>query len=265
MNPLWNGLKSPLWNSTRQGVWFPLGGSPQAGGVSSAFDPLTLYTGGKKGIWIKPRDWSTLRQSYLGTGAVTVATDPVGYAADQSGNAKHMFNANAPGRPLAITVGSVNAIDFDGVDDMLISGAVTAGTWTAMDFFIVVNLDTFSAIGWLLGNDIGGSFFGVAQNGTGSSTAYGAGSPSYKINGVAVPGGTSATRDQLYDAISTGGWLVVEANGLDISAWIQLQFGGYTNFQLNGKCAELILCESVSDAVRAQVRTYMGAAVGLTI
>lgn len=32
MNPLWNGLKSPLWNSTRQGVWFPLGGSPQAGG-----------------------------------------------------------------------------------------------------------------------------------------------------------------------------------------------------------------------------------------
>lgn len=236
-----------------------------AGGSPPSFDPLTLYSGGKKGIWIKPRDWSTLKQSHLGTTDVTVATDPVGYAADQSGNAVNMVNANAPGRPLAITVGGVNAIDFDGVDDKLISGAVTAGTWTAMDFFIVVNLDTFSAGGWLIGDDDGGRFFGVAQNGSGSSTASGAGSPSYKINGVAVPGGTSATRDQLYDAISTGGWLVVEANGLDLSAWIQLQVSNYANFQLNGKCAELILCESVSDAVRAQVRTYMGAAVGLTI
>ncbi len=242
-----------------------IGSAMAGGGASPAFDPATLFTGGKKGIWIKPRDWSTLRQSYIGTTAVTTATDPVGYAADQSGNAKHMVNASALGRPLAITVGSVNAIDFDGVDDRLASGAVVAGTWTAMDFFIVVNLDTFSASGWLIGDDGGGRYFGVAQNGTGSSTASGAGSPSYKINGVAVPGGTSATRDQLYDAISTGGWLVVEANGLDLSAWIQLRFGDYANFQLNGKCAELILCESVSDAVRAQVRTYMGAAVGLTI
>ncbi len=265
MNPLWNGLKSPLWNSTRQGVWFPLGGSPQAGGVSSAFDPATLFTGGKKGIWIKPRDWSTLRQSHLGTTDVTVATDPVGYAADQSGNAVNMVNANAPGRPLAITVGSVNATDFDGVDDKLVSGSVTAGDWTTMDLFLVVYLDTFSTDSWLVADDAVSRFFGVAQNGEGSASSSGAGSPSYKVNGVAVPGGTAATRDQFYDALSTGGWLVVEANGLDLSAWTLLQFGGYANYQLNGKCAELILCESVSDAVRAQVRTYMGAAVGLTI
>jgi hypothetical protein len=242
-----------------------IGSAMAGGGAEPAFDPATLFTGGKKGIWIKPRDWSTLKQSYIGTTDVTVATDPVGYAADQSGNAVNMVNAATEKRPVAITVGGVNAIDFDGVDDKLASGAVVAGTWTAMDFFIVVNLDTFSASGWLIGDDNVGRYFGVAQNGNGSSTASGAGSPSYKINGVAVPGGTSATRDQLYDAISTGGWLVVEANGLDLSAWIQLQYGNYTNFQLNGKCAELILCESVSDAVRAQVRTYMGAAVGLSI
>lgn len=242
-----------------------IGSGMAGGGAAPAFDPLTLYSGGKKGIWIKPRDWSTLKQWYLGTTDVTVATDPVGYAADQSGNAVNMVNANAPGRPLAITVGGVNAIDFDGVDDNLISGAVTAGTWTAMDFFIVVNLDTFSASGWLIGDGGGGRFFGVAQNGVGSASSSGAGSPSYKINGVAVPGGTAATRDQVYDALSTGGWLVVEANGLDLSAWIQFMYGGYSNFQLNGKCAELILCESVSDAVRAQVRTYMGAAVGLSL
>ena len=247
------------------GLGRAIGSAMAGGGAEPAFDPATLFTGGKKGIWIKPRDWSTLRQSYLGTGAVTVATDPVGYAADQSGNAKHMVNANAPGRPLAITVGSVNAIDFDGVDDKLISGAVTAGTWTAMDFFIVVYLDAFSIGGWLVADDALSGFFGVATDGIGSASSNGAGSPSYKVNGVAVPGGTSATRDQLYDAISTGGWLVVEANGLDLSAWIQLRYGDYANYQLNGKCAELILCESVSDAVRAQVRTYMGAAVGLSL
>lgn len=236
-----------------------------AGGSPPSFDPLTLYSGGKKGIWIKPRDWSTLFQSSGGTTAVTTATDPVGYAADQSGNAKHMVNGSAPGRPLAITVGSVNAIDFDGVDDKLVSGSVTAGDWTTMDFFLVVYLDTFSTSGWLVADDAVSRFFGVAQNGLDSAPSSGAGSPSYKVNGVAVPGGTAATRDQFYDALSTGGWLVVEANGLNLSAWTLLQFGGYANFQLNGKCAELILCESVSDAVRAQVRTYMGAAVGLTI
>ncbi len=254
-----------IGSAIRSSISRAIGSALAGGGSAPLIDPATLYTGGKKGIWIKPRDWTTLRQSYLGTDAVTVATDPVGYAADQSGNAKHMVNASAVQRPFAITVGSVNAIDFDGSDDKLATGAFTAGTWTTMDFFIVVNLDTFSASGWLIGDDGGGRFFGVAQNGTGSSTASGAGSPSYKINGVAVPGGTSATRDQLYDAISTGGWLVVEANGLDLSAWIQFQFGNYPTYQINGKVAELIICESVSDAVRAQVRTYLGAAVGLTI
>jgi len=262
MNPLWNGLKSPLWNSTRQGVWFPLGGSPQAGGGSSAFDPLTLYTGGKKGFWIKPRDWSTLKQSYLGTTNVTVATDPVGYAADQSGNNVNMVNASAPGRPLAATVGSVNCIDLDGVDDKLMSGTVVAGTWTTMDFFIVLNLD--AAASFLLGDDDAGRIFGIGQNGAGTSPSYAAGSPSYAVNGVAVPGGTSATRDQLYDAMGFTAWKVLEVDGADLSLWTKLQFGANVGFQLNGKVAEVILCES-QPASRAAIRTYLGAQVGLTL
>ena len=241
-----------------------IGSALAGGGGGAPFDPLSLFSGSKKGVWIKPRDWTTLRQSYLGTDAVTVATDPVGYAADQSGNAKHMISASAGQRPFAITVGSVNAIDFDGSDDKLETGAFTAGTWTGMDFFIAVYLDAFSASGVLFGEG-SGQFFGVAQNGDGTATVISAGSPSYKINGVAVPGGTSTTRNQLYAAISTGGWFVLEANSLDLSSWIQLMVGSYSAFQINGKVAELIVCESVSDAVRAQVRTYLGAAVGLTI
>lgn len=240
-----------------------IGSALAGGGAAPAFDPATLFAGGKKGIWIKPRDWSTLRQLYTGTTAVTAATDPVGYATDLSGNGVHMINASAPNRPLAITVGSVNAIDFDGVDDKLATGAVAAGTWTGMDCFVAICFDV--AAQYIIADDDVGSFFGAAVNGSASSTKNGAGSPSYKINGVAVTGGTAPTRDQLYDATTFGSWIIWEANGLDLSTWTKLQTGAYSGFQINGKYAELILCESVSDAVRAQVRTYMGAAVGLSI
>ncbi len=244
------------------GIGIPM--SALAGGGGGApFDPLSLFSGSKKGVWIKPRDWTTLRQSYLGTTAVTVATDPVGYAADQSGNKKTMINASEGQRPFAITVGSVNAIDFDGSDDKLATGSFTAGTWTTMDFFIAIYLD--AAAQYVLADDDAGRFFGVGSNGSASSTVINAGSPSYKINGIAVPGGTASTRDQLYDATTFGSWIVIEANGLDLSAWAKAQFGNYPTAEINGKVAEVIVCESVSDAVRAQVRTYLGAAVGLTI
>ena len=34
---------------------------------------------------------------------------------------------------------------------------------------------------------------------------------------------------------------------------------------LDGKLAEFILCESVDDATRARIRTYLGSHVGLTL
>jgi len=244
-----------------------IGSGMAGGGAAPAFDPLTLYSGGKKGFWIKPRDWTTLRQSYLGTTNVTAATDPVGYAADQSGRGNNCINAYADWRPIAAIVSSRNCIDFDGTDDKLVTAAFSAGTLTAsMDCFFVVNLDAFSTSGWLIADDNASSFFGVAQNGHASSANSGAGTPGYNVNGVAVTGGTSVTRDQLYDALSSpGSWMVVDACGLDLSAWLQFQFGGYANFQLNGKLAEIILCESVDDATRARIRTYLGSHVGLTL
>lgn len=257
-----NTLSTALWNPLHGNLWSPFSGSALAnGGSEPAFDPATLFTGGKKGIWIKPRDWSTLRQIYTGTTAVTAATNPVGYAADQSGNGVHMISADAPKRPVAITVGSVNAIDFDGVDDLL-RGTVSAGVWTGMDFFMAVYIDVASTV--CFGSE-DGKFSGVAQNGSATAATTSAGTPSYKINGAAVPGGTASTRDQFYDATTFGAWIIFEANGMDLSTWAFLEICGLATAQINGKVAELILCESVSDAVRAQVRTYMGAAVGLTI
>ena len=233
------------------------------GGSEPAFDPATLFTGGKKGLWIKPRDWTTLRQSYLGTTNVTAATDPVGYATDQSGRGNHMVKANATGRPWAATVGLVNCIDFDGTDDALATLGTSAGFITGMDYFLVVYLDALASTVFAYNNSGGG--LGVAQNGSASSAAASAGSPSYKINGVAVPGGTSATRDQLYDALSSGGWIIVEANAATLTTWADFSIGGLAGFQINGKVAEMILCESVDDATRARIRTYLGSHVGLTL
>ncbi len=133
-----------------------------------------------------------------------------------------------------------------------------------MDFFIAIYLD--AAAQYVLADDDAGRIFGIGSNGSASSTVISAGSPSYKINGVVRFRWTaSTTRNQLYDATTFGSWIVIEANGLDLSAWAKARFGSYPAYQINGKVAELIVCESVSDAVRAQVRTYLGAAVGLTI
>ena len=240
-----------------------IGSALAGGGAEPAFDPATLFTGGKKGIWIKPRDWSTLFQSSSGTTAVTAATDPVGYATDLSGNGKHFTQSTATSRPLAITVVGRNAIDLDGTDDKLVSGSVSVSTWVSMDFFMAVYVDSASTL--MFANNGGSNYFGVAQNGSALAASAASGSPIYKVNGAAVLGGTAATRDQVYDAMSFGQWVIFEANGLGLSIWTTLEFGAYSGFQINGKIAELILCESVSDAARAQVRTYMGAAVGLTL
>ena len=245
------------------GIGIPMSALAGGGGVAP-FDPLSLFSGSKKGIWIKPRDWTTLRQSYLGTTNVTASTDPVGYAADQSGRGNHMVNASAPGRPLAATVGSVNCVDFDGTDDALATLGTSAGFITGMDYFLAVYLDALAST-IAAYNESGEFFLGVAQNGSASSTVSSAGSPSYKINGVAVPGGTSATRDQLYDALSSGGWIIGEANAATLTTWADFRIGGYGGFQINGKVAEFILCESVDDATRARIRTYLGSHVGLTL
>lgn len=265
MNPLWNGLKSPLWNSTRQGVWFPLGGSPQAGGGSPSFNPLTLYAGGKKGLWIKPRDWTTLFQNSGGTGAVTVATDPVGWYTDLSGNGLTMEQATGTARGLAATQGGYACVDYDGVDDGASTALFAPGTLTAsMDCYVALYRDTASNMLPAYGS--AGEYFAVMESGSGASASAGAGaSVTYRVNGVAVPGGTSTTRGQIHAATPTGAWLVLSVQSLNLSTWLWFLIANYPAVSWNGKFAEIILCESVDATTRAQIETYLGAQVGLTL
>ncbi len=53
-------------------------------GFGANFDPMTLFAGGKQGVWYDPSDKSTLFQDVAGTVLVTKDGDPVGLMLDKS-------------------------------------------------------------------------------------------------------------------------------------------------------------------------------------
>lgn len=85
----------------------------------SGFDPITLFTSGKQGVWYDPSDKSTLFQDVAGTVPVTANGDPVGLMLDKSGNGNHATQALSAARPLYKTDGILHWLQFDGVDDSL--------------------------------------------------------------------------------------------------------------------------------------------------
>jgi len=94
---------------------------------SSAFDPASLFAGGTEGAWFDPSDIDTLFQVSDGTTPVTVATDPIGYFGDKSGNGNHAAQATAAARPIYQT--APDRVTIDGVDDRL-SVTVPVGGFT---------------------------------------------------------------------------------------------------------------------------------------
>lgn len=86
---------------------------------SSAFSPMTLFTGGKQGAWYDPSDLSTLFQDAAGTIPVTANGDPVGMIKDKSGNGKHATQTISASRPTYQTDGILHWLKLDGADDYL--------------------------------------------------------------------------------------------------------------------------------------------------
>ena len=84
--------------------------------ITAAFSPLDL----SPSLWIDPSDLSTLFQSNAGSTAASSNSDPVGYAADKSGNGFHITStADDTTRPLLQGVGTFPYLDFDGSNDKL--------------------------------------------------------------------------------------------------------------------------------------------------
>jgi hypothetical protein len=105
----------------------------QAGldGTVVVFTPASLFAGGQQGLLYEAFDISTLFQDSAGTTPVTVATDPIGYVGDKSGNGNHATQATAAARPTYQT-GPARAT-LDKVDDRLsvtvpVGGTMVLGT-----------------------------------------------------------------------------------------------------------------------------------------
>lgn len=85
---------------------------------SSEFDPMTLFAGGKQGVWYDPSDLSTLYQDAAGTVPVTLDGDPVGKVLDKSGNNNHAKQTISAARPVYKT--NPSRLSLDKVDDAIV-------------------------------------------------------------------------------------------------------------------------------------------------
>lgn len=94
------------------------------------FDPRRLFAGSEQGVWYDPQDLGAMRQNADGTGAAAVDM-PVGRLIDKSGRGNHAVQAVADARPVLRRGASGRLyLEFDGVDDRLVSGAIAFGAVT---------------------------------------------------------------------------------------------------------------------------------------
>jgi hypothetical protein len=158
---------------------------------------------------------------------------------------------------------------FDGTDDALITATFSAGTLSAdMDCFILMRRfdDSRSILG-----DSGPAdyFFCYDADNVIDVAGSNVGVPTYYMNGTQVPanGGSGQTmRDDLAAAIPIGEWVVAEAHNLDLSAFTAYNFSNYgATWYFSGDTAAILICSAQTDAVRAQIRRYLGNKVGLTL
>lgn len=92
--------------------------------IGSGFSPLSLFKAGEQGAWYDPSDLSTLFQDSAGTTPVTAAGQPVGLMRDKSGLGNHASQASAGSKPVLRNSGSLWYLEFDGVDDFLVTGSI---------------------------------------------------------------------------------------------------------------------------------------------
>ncbi len=118
------------------------------------FTPLNLFSTGEQGVWYDPSDMTTLFQDDAGTIPVTAADQVVGRILDKSGNNHHATQVTAASRPILRNSGVLWYLEFDGVDDFLVTGNVSFAATDKVSVFsgvrklsdasvgIIVELDT---------------------------------------------------------------------------------------------------------------------------
>lgn len=173
----------------------------------------------------------------------------------------HVSQATGPARPTWKLDGSIYSDLDDGVDDLIGTPAFAAGVMTAnMDFFAVYKRNSAGA-GKAAFIAAGTSYLGLWEAANGARPDAGAGTPTYFVNGVSV----TATGDALNTAMTNGSWVVLEVRNADLSLWTSLHQGFVTGYPGSANRGGRIICPAQTDAVRAQVRRWLGSKVGLSL
>ena len=156
---------------------------------------------------------------------------------------------------------------YDGVDDGMATAAFTAGTLTsAMDCMIPVRRDS-AALPQVIGlyQSDQTKYFGVVGtvSSDGAATYSGCGTPTVFVDGVEV----ASTRGALFDVLTIGDFHILEYRGLDLSAWVNANFGNYgVPYQVNGARGDIMLFESTaSTADKDAARQYLADYYGVTL
>jgi hypothetical protein len=192
----------------------------------------------------------------------------------------HMLQAASTARPLVSAydgqpLGPGDTYDgtgypiaqlYDGVDDGMATAAFSAGTLIdGMDCMIAVRRDAGTIAVAGLNNQPQNVFFGIyVQGGNTDPTHQGCGTPVPYVDGVELTGGTSGTRNTLYNALTAGEWHILEYRNLDLSTWTKADWGNFgAIFFFNGARGDILLYPSTTptedkDAARQWLADYYG-------
>lgn len=107
-----------------------------------AFLPTELFATGEQGVWYDPSDLSTLFQDAAMTIPVTANGDPVGAMMDLSGNGNHATQSVSASRPTYQTDGILHRLQFDGVDDNIVTAMFSGVLGQPFNILIATNQKT---------------------------------------------------------------------------------------------------------------------------
>ncbi len=159
------------------------------------FTPLNLFSIGEQGAWYDPSDMTTLFQDDAGATPVTAADQPVGRMLDKSGRGNNATQATAASRPVLRNTGDLWWLEFDGIDDFLVTGAVNFSATDKLTLFVGLEKLTDTVVGSVIclgSNVVLNSFELATPNTIGTSDAQ------FRMSGTG-----SATRRTLSAPINT--------------------------------------------------------------
>lgn len=149
----------------------------RSGKGSASFSPLALFSNGEQGMWYDPSDLTSMFQDSAGTTPVTAAGQPVGLLRDKSGNNNHASQPTAASRPILRNTGALWYLQFDGVDDFMVTANVNFSIQSEMSVFAGVTKSGDLAIGVVA--ELSASI--ATNNGTFALLAPGTVAATYKV------------------------------------------------------------------------------------